>query len=171
MRGTTTRRYLPFYPPLCRSTGGLPRRRQRCTKPWFATGLSARTTSRPRPQLGLSLSDRCLPPTGLRPIGRPSLFTVCHPQPSPSATSSTGRPCRPTWTVAHLAAREVNNARCGVEHVGPSRLLGPRSATSGVVGECRDRQRYSVSDGLGAMAGESGPSASPRCGRSPPRRP
>ena len=40
-----------------------------------------------------------------------SLFTVCHPQPSSAATSSTGRPRRPTPMVTHLAARDVNNAR------------------------------------------------------------
>ena len=42
-----------------------------------------------------------------------SLFTVCHPQPSSAATSSTERPRPPTWTVTHLAARDVNNARWG----------------------------------------------------------
>ena len=42
-----------------------------------------------------------------------SLFTVCQSQPSSAATSSTERPRRPTWTVTHLAARDVNNARWG----------------------------------------------------------
>ena len=42
-----------------------------------------------------------------------SLFTVCHPQPSSVATSSTERPRRPTWTVTHRAAPDVNNARSG----------------------------------------------------------
>ena len=59
----------------CRSTtdyvepaGGLPRRRQRCTRPWFAhlpfrpNNASCRCPQ-PRPRL----SGRCLLPTGLRP--------------------------------------------------------------------------------------------------------
>ena len=42
-----------------------------------------------------------------------SLFTVCHPQPSSAATSSTERPRPPTPMVTHRAARDVNNARWG----------------------------------------------------------
>ena len=47
------------------------------------------------------------------PQRRTSSLTVCQSQPSSSATSWTGRPDRPTWTVTHRAARDVSNARWG----------------------------------------------------------
>ena len=52
-------------------------------------------------------------PRSASPQRTTSLFTVCQSQPSSAATSSTGRPRPPTWTVTHLAARDVNNARWG----------------------------------------------------------
>ena len=52
-------------------------------------------------------------PRSASPQRTTSLFTVCQSQPSSAATSSTERPRPPTWTVTHLAARDVNNARWG----------------------------------------------------------
>ena len=95
--------------------GGLPHRRQKCTKPWCATGLSdARTTLLVDcPQLRRSPIRSVSAPSSASPQRTTSLFTVCQSQPNSEATSSTERPRPPTWMVTHRAALDVNNARWG----------------------------------------------------------
>ena len=51
----------------------------------------------------------------------------------------------------------------GVGCVGPSQLLGPRSATVGAVRACRDRRGDGVAYGLGAVAGKGRPGIGGRC--------
>ena len=85
-----------FYPPLCRSTGGLPHQPPRCTTAWSAICLSARQ------RLVHAHSLDCPYPIG---IGFQECFTpaahlsLTQSQPSSSATSWTGRPDRPTWVT------------------------------------------------------------------------
>ena len=75
--------------------------------PCRQNNASSTPTASTWPTRDVSASNRASPQ---RPT---SLFTVCHPQPDSAATSSTGRPSRPTCTVAHRAALDVNNARSG----------------------------------------------------------
>ena len=95
--------------------------------------LDARTT------LYAFLSMPTAPTSPIRSVSAPnraspqrttSLFTVCQSQPSSAATSSTERPRPPTWTVTHLAARDVNNARWGP--IVGSCSMNDLSAQSGV---------------------------------------
>ena len=76
-------------------------------RPWRQNNVSSTPTASTLPTRSVSASSSASPQ---RPT---SLFTVCHPQPSSAATSSTERPRRPTPTVTHLAARDLNNARSG----------------------------------------------------------
>ncbi len=124
----------------CRSTtdyvepaGGLPRRRQRCTRPWFATCLSARTTllvDAHSPDLaypvGVGFQQGFAPAADLVVHRMPPTTKFCGDLVDRAAPPADPGP---TPMVTHRAARDVNNARWG-PIVGPC-SMNDLSAQSG----------------------------------------
>ena len=75
--------------------------------PSLQNRVSSTPTASTRPNREVSASNSASPHRVT------SLFTVCQSHPNSSATSETVRPRRPTWSVAHRPARDVNKPRSG----------------------------------------------------------